>query len=448
MRLKSLSLLLCCHLLLSCGGGGSTTVDNGGSTNVPPTTPSEQCSIVGENQQLLDYLQATYYWYQDIPAGLDPATFTSPHALLEAAKVPQDRFSFIMTQAQYAARFTDANFIGYGFSHRLAADLSAIELRYTYDNGAAKEAGMTRGDKLIAIDDIDVSQLIAQVNEGTNSWDNIFGAAIEGVNATFKWQKPSGDIVTANLAKTLVDRNTVLHSEVMSSFDKKIGYIVFDSFVERGADDLNTVFNQFKAAEVGDVVLDLRYNGGGLVSIANQLSSQIAGRHVLGQTFVNIQYNDKQSAKNTLLAYNLGQGVEKLDLDRVIILTTAATCSASELVINALSPFINVVTVGETTCGKPVGMDPQPICDNMVFAINFSLANVLGNSDYFDGLAANCFAEDKIVADWGNINDPLLLEGLFYANNSQCFSVNKSKVKQSVSQLTNYQQWLMGSHDR
>jgi C-terminal processing protease CtpA/Prc len=378
-------------------------------------------------------MQQAYFWYQDVPTGLDISTFSSLHSLLEAAKAPQDRFSFVMPEQEYKDKVLDATYIGYGLSWQVAANESIIEIRSVYDNGPAFDAGITRGAKITAIDGISTAELIADVNAGSKVWDDIFGAAEEGQSATFSWQTPDGDMRENNLAMVQVFRNSVLHSEVMPSFDKKVGYMVFDSFAYRSGGDLNLAFNQFKTEEIDELVLDLRYNSGSLIHIANQLSSQIGGSNVLGQTFTNVQYNDNRAANNHSVAYSLEQGIEQLDLARVIVLTTGETCAASEMVINSLSPFIDVVTVGETTCGQPLGVDPLTICDSVVFAVTYATSNVLGNGDYYDGLPPECFAEDKVVADWGNVDDPLLREGLYYANNNQCFSRNRAPLKQAFN---------------
>lgn len=106
----------------------------------------------------------------------------------------------------------------------------------------------------------------------------------------------------------------------------------------------------------------------------------------------------------------------------MIVLTGSRTCSAGEMLINALSPFIDVVTIGEGTCGMPVGANPVQIWDKMVIAINYETTNAVGAGGYFDGIDPECFAQDRIVADWGSIHDPLLREALYYIDNNSCFS--------------------------
>jgi carboxyl-terminal processing protease len=417
-----LSFSLC--LLAGCGGGGSTV--GAPAANVP--VPSGQCTVASENQALLGYLQDEYYWYQDIPADLDPASFASPSELLNAAKAPQDRFSFIISVDQFDAIFNDANFVGMGFSQRVADDEQSLEIRYVYDNGAAFDAGLKRGDKITAINGVGTPVLISNVKAGATTWTSIFGAGVVGNAVNMTVTRAVGESFSNDYIKSIVDTNTVLASQMIQTLDKAVAYLVFDQFIARSAADLNAAFSQFSTAGAQELILDLRYNGGGFVNIANQLSSQIGGNNVADQIFTSFIHNDKHSDRNSSLAFALGAGVDRLNLDRVVVLMSPSTCSASELVINALSPFIDVVTVGETSCGKPVGMNTAQICDDMVFAINFETVNGVGAGGYFNGITAECFAQDQVVADWGNIEDPLLREGLFYLDNNRCFSQNRAPL--------------------
>jgi hypothetical protein len=186
--------------------------------------------------------------------------------------------------------------------------------------------------------------------------------------------------------------------------------------------------------------LDLRYNGGGRISIAEQLASLIGGATTDGEVFATLQYNDKHQDSNS--TYLFSNRANKLDLNRVIILTTDNTCSASEMIINALDPHIEVVTVGTTTCGKPIGMSPREYCDMVMAAINFKVVNSEGYGDYFDGISSQCVVNDAIVADWGDLADPVLAEGLYFAENSACSANLKFERVKPMDQRNSYRQLL------
>ncbi|HEX5791689.1 MAG TPA: S41 family peptidase, partial [Rheinheimera sp.] len=244
-----------------------------------------------------------------------------------------------------------------------------------------------------------------------------------GVMRNFVWRKPDGTELSANFIKSEVTTNTVLHRSVSIQGGKRVGYLVFNTFIELSETELETAFAEFAADSIDELVLDLRYNGGGLIRVANQLSTQIAQNAVQGEIFVKYRYNDKNSAQNTTTLFALGAGHSVLNLPRVLVLTTEGSCSSSELVINSLAPFVDVVQIGSTTCGKPVGQQPAIIGDYVLFAINFQTVNALDQGDYFDGLPPNCPVTDAITGDWGVATDPLYAEALNYIASGSCSDV-------------------------
>ena len=171
---------------------------------------------------------------------------------------------------------------------------------------------------------------------------------------------------------------------------------------------------------VDHLIIDVRYNGGGLIRYANQTSSQAAGNNVLGETFLTYRFNEQNSDKNETLQFRLVDGTQQLDLDTVYVLTTGSSCSSSEIIINSLKPYVNVVTIGEDTCGKPVGQQPEQLCDKVTFAINFETVNAEGEGQYYDGLAPTCEVEDQIIADWGSEQDPLTGAAYSYIETGSC----------------------------
>lgn len=400
-------------LLIGCGGGSTSSTGSGGN----PVAICQQNTV---NAKIYCALEKNYLWYKDLPSNVNPSAYSSPFALLEAVKASYDRYSFIMTEQDYYDRYVNATFFGYGFASQPNADNSAYVVSYVYDDGSAAENSLRRGDRIIEIEGVSVTEWLQRLAAGTVTNDDIFGENKEGVMRQFVWQKPNGDIVTADFIKGNVTTNTVLHSEVQVRGEQRIGYLVFNSFIELSEAELEQAFRGFSQQNINEIVLDLRYNGGGLIRVANQLASHIALPSLLNKVFVKFQYNDKNSSKNTTTLFSLGQGNTALNLPRVVVLTTAASCSSSELVINSLAPFIDVVQIGETTCGKPVGQQPELIEGYFLFAINFQTVNALDQGAYFDGLVPNCRVGDQVVGDWGVSEDPLLAEALYYLEHEQC----------------------------
>lgn len=414
-------LVLCLAFsLAACGGGGSSDSNDSGSVNI--------CQRPDVNSQLYCAMQQDYLWYRDIPIGINPANYSSPSALLQAMAAPQDRYSFVLTRQEYDDRFINATFFGYGFSSVRVDNNTALQVAYVYDDGSAAQNGLRRGDKIIEIEGSSVTEWLSRLDAGSASNDDIYGPNEAGVVRNFVWRKPDGTQLTSDFIKAAVTTNTVLHRSVSTVAGKNVGYLVFNSFIELSETELQQAFAYFASQNVDELVLDLRYNGGGLIRVANQLSTQVAGNNVLGQAFVKYQFNDKNSGKNNTTLFSAGAGSTVLNLDRLFVLTTAASCSSSELVINSLLPFIDVVQIGSTTCGKPVGQQPDIIADYVLFAINFQTVNALDQGAYFDGLQPNCPVSDVITGDWGVANDPLYAQALSYVVNGSCSDVAVSSA--------------------
>lgn len=404
-------------LLAACGSDSVLTGDS-------PNLGNAQCSAVGQNQQLLNFMQNRYLWVDDMPTNVNPASHSTIYQMLDALRVPQDIFSFILTEQEYQDRYIDAVFFGFGFGRRDRTDLGVIQITYVYEDSPIARAGVRRGDEITAVNGVSMATWFDRISRGQATWVDVFGPNEAGVERTIEWRRPDGYEFSATIAKTQVETNTIMATERFQVGDKEVGYYVFDSFINRSEQDLNDAYDQLIG--VDELVIDLRYNGGGLVRVANQLSSQAAWEHVEGEIFLTYQYN--RNFNDDDFYFDLGPGIERLNLDRVYVLTTGASCSSSELVINSLKPFVDVVTVGQPTCGKPVGQQPGPICDKIVFAITFQTVNADGEGDYFDGLPATCAANDVIVGDWGDPADPLLAEARYHILNGQCSSVSSEVV--------------------
>ncbi len=391
-------------VLVGCGGGSSDPADGNGDVG-------GFCSIADEKEQFLSYMRDDYFWYEDIPATVNLNNYASVYELLEGIRSDVDRYSFILTEEEYQSRFVQAEFIGFGFSARIID--TAVFINYVFDGSPADNAGLRRSDELLAIDGVPVSTLLQQ-----GEYNNALGASEEGVTVELTWRRQDGTEFTDTLSKTVVDTNTVLATEVVNFDNRRVGYYVLNSFIQRTGQDLNNAYNQF--TDIDELIIDVRYNGGGLTRFANQAATQAAGNNVLGEIFTQYIYNDKNTQNNETELFQLYEGVRQFDLNRVYVLTTAASCSSSELIINSLKPFVEVVVIGGRTCGKPVGQVPRAICDKRTFVVNFETLNANDNGRYFDGLPAQCTAPDTLVGDWGHPDDPLLAEAGYHIANGSC----------------------------
>ena len=226
-------------------------------------------------------------------------------------------------------------------------------------------------------------------------------------------------------ASTVV-RSPVLQNTVLSSGGKKIGYLVFTDHIATAEAPLVAAFKQFQQNGIDELVLDLRYNGGGYLYIANELAAMIGGKKVSNQIFEQLQFNDKHPEKtnsNVDYFYDTDYNntpLPQLNLPRVFVLIGANTCSASESVINSLSPWMEVILIGGQTCGKPYGFIQQNNCSTAYFAIQFSGVNAIGKADYINGFTPRCQVADDLEHELGNQSESRLSAALAYARTGSC----------------------------
>lgn len=393
---SGLFLILLSWLTLIGGCGGSSGDD--------------ACSVVEENQFIHEVMLDAYLWYQDIPATVNYDDYDSPQDLLWDIRSHRDRFSYITDAESHTRIYNEGRDYGYGFSFHVTADTEVI-LRYVYADSPAGRAGLRRGDKLLRIDGLTPVQI-----SNSLSWGSVFDAD----QASLVVQGEGGS-TSMTLRKNIYSINTVLFDEIIVQNDDVIGYLVFKGFLSTSSEELNEVFTRFNNAGVNKVVLDLRYNGGGLVSIANELASWL--RQTAENTedvFVDLIYNDKHQDRNK--QYQLVHKPNGLNLDQLVIIATEWTCSASELVVSGLRPYLDVQIVGNTTCGKPVGMNRFEHCDLAFLPVTFQTVNSLGEGEYFNGLTPypNCQVDDDPSIGFGEDSEPMLGQALGFIANGSC----------------------------
>jgi len=370
------------------------------------------CTTAGQNRYVNDVMRDIYYWNTELPT-VNTASFASPEALLEALRFrPLDeRFSYIGARATEEAFYSDSQFIGFGFAN--GYDGQGLRVLQVFPESPAAETGMQRGDRITSIEGRSV---VALADSGTLG--NALGPSQEGVTIRFRYERPDGSAVDASMTKRAVTIPTVSYLNLYETDGRKIAYLFFRNFVTPSRAALDDAFNALRDVGATELVLDLRYNGGGLVSIAQHLGSLIGGTRTEGQTFAEYFHNARNTFRNEITRFEGKPNA--LALQRLVVITTGSSASASELVINALRPFIPVITVGETTYGKPVGQYGITFCDKVLYPVSFTLRNALGQGDFFDGIAADCRASDDADHQLGDPQEASLAEALTVIRTGQC----------------------------
>ncbi len=361
-------------------------------------------------------MTSTYFWYDRVPE-LDISAYTSAEALLDDLVYKAlDKFSYITSKDEFYSLMDEGRYIGLGFSMNYS-DSGEVFINFVYQGSPAATAGLTRGDKFIAINGKTIEEIGTE-----NLWETIFGEDEVGIPVTLKMEDRYGSTREISLEKEELTINTVLFNDVLNigaqAGVQKIGYLVFNEFIGDAWEELDTVFTYFLQEQIDELILDLRYNPGGYIAIAQHLSELIAGDALKDGLFTEYVHNDKYSAWDYSAFY--ATTADSLNLDRVVIITSGRTCSASETVIRSLQPFIDVVLIGDTTCGKPVGMYGYELLDKYIMPIEFKLKYADGGEDYFDGIDPTCPAEDDLEKQFGDTQEDSLKNALEYLQSGAC----------------------------
>jgi len=393
----------------------------------------KNCSIAEQNRYVYNFMEDRYFWYDQMPE-VDFKSYSSPEALLKDLKYSLDKWSFIINKKALDDYYSGKGYIGHGF--KMVTVNGKVTIEYVYKNSPADEKGMQRGDEILEINGKDVSgKSLAEISA-------LLGAYKEGIENSLKLKKPNGDTYTITMQKKLIDIPSVLEYKVLNSNNKKVGYLLFDKFIETSKKELNDAFAYFKEQNIEELVIDLRYNGGGLVSMANHLSSLI-NENFSGDVFAKLIFNDKHRERDS--TYIFSNPSNALALNDVYFLTTNNSASASEAVINGLKPYINVNIIGTKTHGKPVGMVGGEFCDKYIIPIEFEIVNSNNEGRYFNGINPTCNVADDFTHQLGDSNEKLLNEALYYITNGSCKDNQDSKMVIS-RKIDNSKNELQGLH--
>ena len=403
--------------LAGCGGGG-------GDGLVAPQAGTAACSVDGQKQFVLDQMRDVYFWNDLIPANVSIDNYATPEDLLAflTGLQPLDSFSFIISIAEDEALFGSGAFGGFGFSYRFEND----QARFTrvFPGSPAENAGFLRGQEIVAVNGETVATL------GAAGLADAFGPSDVGVQRTFRIRRLDSSEYEVTVTKAEVTTDPIPQYRVISTPGGNVGYLEFWSFISTAEAELAAAFADLAAANVNDLVLDLRYNGGGLVSIAELLGDYLGGATSNGLVFSRTLFNANNAASNFSELFEQRQN--SLSLSRLVVIASRSTASASELVINSLEPHAEVTIVGDTTFGKPVGQIAVDFCDQRLRPTAFETVNSLNEGQYFDGLPVDCPAPDDLDFPVGAANDPALVTALGYLETGACPTPAPVQEKVSV----------------
>lgn len=426
MSARWFPLALAALMAAACGGGGggapAPQEPNAGTPPAPaPQEPPEDpavCSVSGQRLSVRGFMEDQYFWHDRM--GTPDTAATSMDAYFRSLLYkPLDRYSYTESTASFDELFNQGTRTGYGYTLVWAdAAQTQLRVRSVEPLSPVGQAGLRRGDQVLAIDGYTPAQIAQGLPRPVSQ---------PGVSRTFRLQGADGTersltVQSAQYPLSPVQASAVLDASRAGS-PVKVGYVAYHQFVGYSRNALAQAFRSFYFAGVQELVVDLRYNGGGSVTVARDLASMIGGARTSDKLFTYLRFNSKHPENNQSIPFTTAESLNAFslpNLSRVIVLTSRDTASASELVINGLRPFMEVVLVGDTTFGKPYGFAPRDYCGITYNAVNFESLNAVGEGRFTAGLPAQCPASDDLSRPLGDPQEGRLRAALSYIANGRC----------------------------
>ena len=425
------------------GGGGGTLSDPAGGGSGDGSTSSDPCGVSAQ----IDFIESTaktfYYWDQEL-AELDKANFDNPQTFLDALTAPVRNdgsgreklgFNYVTTVTADQAAITNRSYYGFGFRYELLDNGNTFYFSDTFEESPAYVAGLRRGQRLISVDR----------GAGFETWESlvadgvtpseIFGPSDSPVTRVFKVDD-AGTERDIEVTKAEVNTPPIAGEPLLiaRAGNSPVGYLHFRTFIRAAYDatlpaypenyPLPVAARTFKDAGVTDLIIDLRYNSGGLLDVTRAFLDLLAGSTADGERSYILKVNDNPDNDYQDDIRSFSPLPDTFEPIRIAFIVTDATASASELLINALDPHIEVALVGgPETFGKAVGQSrfDMPDCEHAIRLISFEIQNGLGQGGYWNGLVdTGRFtlypAIDDLTTSFGNVNEDSLEAALAWLN--------------------------------
>lgn len=435
MRQRFAALLAALSLLSGCGGGGGS--GETASSQTTTATSDTTCTLRARQDWAFATLKEWYLFPDTLPASLDPTPYATVSDYIDALTATaraqhKDRFfTYLTSIAQENAFFSSGSSAGFGV--RLSYDTNArrVFVVEAFEGAPALAAGIDRGTEILAIgtsaaDLRNVSDILA--TEGTDGITNALGPTTAGTTRLLRITDAHGtrDVSVTKADYSLTPVSSRYGAQVINDGGRLVGYVNLRTFIDTADPALRSAFASFRAAGVRDVIVDLRYNGGGLVSIAQLFGDLLGANRSANDVFSYTTYRPEKSSNNSTRTFQpQPQSIAPL---HIAFIGTGGTASASELVINGMLPWLhaNEALVGTNTYGKPVGQIAvdRAACDDRLRVIAFATQNAAHQGDYYDGLAtkmeATCQAADDIAYPMGDPREGSTRAALDFVEGRPC----------------------------
>ncbi|GEB70552.1 Peptidase S41 [Pseudoalteromonas carrageenovora] len=426
--------------------------------------PDQAGSALYEKLWLRSWSDETYLWYDEITDN-DPESFDTVAEYFAQLKTEEltdsgdkkDNFHFSEPSEDYFQEAQSGVTSGYGINWAFIGDSADRILRVAYleDDSPASQIGFQRGDTVLEVDGISIN---TNTQAGVDTLNEGLFSPTNGDSHTIVVRSNDGAEKTFNVTAGNIEQTPVQNVKTITTANgTNVGYMQFNSHIGVAQEGLIAAVNKFKTDNVEELVIDFRYNGGGLLALSSQLAYMVAGSaNVQNRIYYQTQQNDKQPVESPFpfideeidysTFFSTGESLPDLNLSKVYVLSTSGTCSASEAFINGLKGIdAEVVLIGDTTCGKPYGFTPTHNCATTYYTIQFSGVNSKGFGEYaagftptptpqFDADVKGCVVSDDFDNQLGDPNEGILSTALYHIdNNGTCpVSTASASIKTQV----------------
>jgi C-terminal processing protease CtpA/Prc len=449
-------------LLAGCGGGDGGTpftggggAGGGGGTVVPaPTpTPAAGCSLGERQSWAANELREWYLFPETLPGALNPSGYASVSDYVDALTATarsqnRDRnFTYLTSIAEETAYYEQGSSAGYGF--RLGYDSAAARVFVieAFENAPAIEAGLDRGTEILSIGTQEGNlRTVASLygSGGVQAVSEAFGAPQAGTVRVMRVRALDG----AERTVTLTQRDFALDPvssrygvKIIDDGGQRVGYINLRTFISTADQQLRDGVARLRAEGITNIIVDFRYNGGGLVSTAKLLGDLLGGNRQTSEVFSYVAFRPDKAAQNRTEYF--APQPQSVSPTRIAFIGTAGTASASEQVINAMIPYLhsNAALIGTNTFGKPVGQIARDnaACDDRLRVVAFASQNAARQGDYYNGLApfmeATCRANDDINYPLGDPREESVRQALNYLAGRSCTPIGGAGASASVARV-------------
>ncbi|WP_293875998.1 MULTISPECIES: S41 family peptidase [unclassified Sphingomonas] len=444
---RSVAFLAVTALLAGCGGGGgggsSGATATGGSptTGTPTPTVAAGCTLRERQDWVAAQMREWYLFPDTLPTSLDPTPYGSVDTFLDALTATaraqrKDRyFTYLTSIKEETAYYTSGSSAGFGW--RLGLDSNTrLYVTEAFEGAPALAAGIDRGAEILAIGTSasNLRTVGSLYNAGGNALADALGPDTTGTTRSFQIRDAAGTR-TVSVAKTdftLTPVSSRYGVQVIADGGQRYGYVNLRTFIDTADPALRSAFAQFRAQGITNIIVDLRYNGGGLVRTAELMSNLLGANRNTSEVMSYTTFRSEKSAENSTTFF--APQPQSVAPTRVAFIGTGGTASASEFVINAFIPYLhaNAALIGTNTYGKPVGQIAldRAACDDRLRVIAFALQNAARQGAYYDGLAntveASCRAADDLAYPMGDPREASTRSALDFLQGKSCTRIGAS----------------------